>query len=31
VPRERDRLMAAGYLKQGVHFEVRPYTETGPP
>lgn len=31
VPAERDRLMAAGYLKQGVPFEVRPYTETGPP
>ena len=31
VPAERDRLMAAGYLKQGVSFEVRPYSETGPP
>ncbi len=31
VPTERDRLMSAGYLKQGVSFEVRPYTETGPP
>jgi hypothetical protein len=30
-PNERDRLMKAGYLKQGVPFEVRPYTETGPP
>jgi len=31
VPSERDRLMSAGYLKQGVPFEVRPYTEVGPP
>jgi hypothetical protein len=31
VPGERDRLMKAGYLKQGVPFEVRPYSETGPP
>jgi len=31
VPKERDRLMSAGYLKQGVPFEVRPYTEMGPP
>jgi len=31
VPSERDKLMAAGYLKQGIPFEVRPYTETGPP
>jgi len=31
VPAERDRLMNAGYLKQGVPFEVRPYSETGPP
>jgi hypothetical protein len=31
VPKERDRLMSAGYLKEGVPFEVRPYTETGPP
>jgi hypothetical protein len=31
VPNERDRLMNAGYLKEGVKFEVRPYTETGPP
>lgn len=29
VPRERDRL--APYLKEGIHFEVRPYTEVGPP
>jgi hypothetical protein len=28
IPSERDRLMNAGYLKEGVHFEVRPYTET---
>ena len=31
VPAERDRLMTGGYLKQGVPFEVRPYTESGPP
>jgi hypothetical protein len=31
VPSERDRLMSAGYLKQGIPFEVRPYTEVGPP
>jgi hypothetical protein len=31
VPKERDRLMAAGFLKEGIPFEVRPYTETGPP
>ncbi len=31
IPAERDRLMNAGYLKQGVHLEVRSYTETGPP
>jgi hypothetical protein len=31
VPAERDRLINAGFLKQGVPFEVRPYSETGPP
>ena len=31
VPSERDRLMKAGFLKEGMPFEVRPYTETGPP
>jgi hypothetical protein len=31
LPAERDRLMTAGYLKQGVPFEVRPYSEVGPP
>ncbi len=31
VPAERDRLIGAGYLKQGIPFEVRPYTESGPP
>jgi hypothetical protein len=31
VPAERDRMIAAGYLKQGVDFEVRPYSEKGPP
>jgi hypothetical protein len=31
VPAERDRLEKAGYLKRGVSFEVRPYTEAGPP
>lgn len=31
VPAERDRLMNAGVLKPGTPFEVRPYTEAGPP
>lgn len=31
VPAERDRLMSLGHLRQGVAFEVRPYTESGPP
>lgn len=31
IPAERDRLMKLGYLKQGVHLEVRPYSESGPP
>jgi hypothetical protein len=31
VPSERERLIKAGYLKEGIHFEVRPYTEIGPP
>lgn len=31
VPSERDKLMSLGYLKQGIPFEVRPYTEVGPP
>ena len=31
VPSERDKMMAKGYLKEGVNFEVRPYNETGPP
>lgn len=31
VPNERDRLMKAGYLKEGVPFEVRSYKEIGPP
>jgi lipoprotein-anchoring transpeptidase ErfK/SrfK len=30
-PSERDKLMNAGFLKEGVAFEVRPYTESGPP
>lgn len=30
-PKERDQLMAAGVLKQGTPFEVRPYTETNGP
>ena len=30
-PAERDRLMNAGLLKEGASFEVRPYSETGPP
>jgi len=31
IPNERDRLMKAGYLKEGIPFEVRPYTETATP
>ena len=31
VPAERDRLMSAGYLKEGIKLEVRPYNEVGPP
>jgi len=31
VPNERDRMMSAGYLKEGVTFEVRRYIERGPP
>ena len=31
VPNERDRLMRAGFLKQGVPFEVRSYSETSGP
>jgi hypothetical protein len=30
-PKERDSLMAAHVLQAGISFEVRPYTETGPP
>jgi|SRR5215475_2594709 len=30
-PAERDQMIASGYLKAGVDFEVRPYDETGPP
>jgi hypothetical protein len=28
TPKERDRMMSLGYLKKGVEFEVRKYTET---
>jgi hypothetical protein len=31
IPSERERLEKAGYLKEGVPFEVRPYKEIGPP
>jgi hypothetical protein len=31
LPKERDAMVAAGYLASGVEFEVRSYTETGPP
>jgi len=31
VPAERDRLISAGYLKEGIQLEVRPYNEVGPP
>ena len=31
VPADRDRLVAAGYLKEGTSFEVKPYSEKGPP
>jgi hypothetical protein len=30
-PADRQRFDSAGYLKEGIPFEVRPYTETGPP
>jgi hypothetical protein len=30
-PSERDRMMAAGFLQEGVTFEVRQYVERGPP
>jgi L,D-transpeptidase-like protein len=30
-PSDRDRFMREGYLKEGVHLEVRRYSETGPP
>jgi len=30
-PVDRDRLWHAGFLKKGVHLEVRPYSEKGPP
>jgi hypothetical protein len=28
---ERDRMTAKGFLKEGIEFEVRRYSETGPP
>ncbi len=31
VPTDRKTMMDAGYLDEGVEFEVRPYTEKGPP
>jgi hypothetical protein len=31
TPAERDKMVALGYLKKGVEFEVRKYSETGPP
>jgi hypothetical protein len=31
VPADRDRMEEAGYLKEGVEFEVRRYAEHGPP
>ena len=31
VPAERDRMIAAGYLKEGIELQVRSYNETGPP
>jgi hypothetical protein len=30
-PKDRELLYNAGYLKEGVPFEVRPYSEKGPP
>ncbi len=30
-PADRDDFISKGYLKEGVDFEVRPYSETGPP
>ena len=31
IPTDRKPMMDAGYLQDGVEFEVRPYTEKGPP
>jgi hypothetical protein len=31
IPSEREQMMHKGYLQEGVEFEVRPYTEMGPP
>jgi hypothetical protein len=31
VPSQRAHMVALGYLKEGIEFEVRPYSETGPP
>jgi hypothetical protein len=31
IPTDRKPMMDAGYLDEGVEFEVRPYTEKGPP
>jgi hypothetical protein len=30
-PKDRDDFIGKGYLNEGVEFEVRPYSETGPP
>jgi len=30
-PKDRDKMIAAGYLVKGAHFTVRPYSEKGPP
>jgi hypothetical protein len=31
LPAERDKMISLGYLKRGVEFEVRRYSEVGPP
>jgi hypothetical protein len=31
TPAERDKMMSLGYLKKGVEFDVRKYSEAGPP
>jgi lipoprotein-anchoring transpeptidase ErfK/SrfK len=30
-PQDRDEMMSKGYLKEGIHVEVKPYGQVGPP